>query len=572
MLVPRDYQSDSAQKAIDFMRLISEPGVLVLTTAAGKSIIVSLIAHVVQKAKKRVLCLAPNGDLVTQNAEKYRAIGERCSLYSASVGQKHTGHPVVFATPISVANNLDDFDEEYALIVIDECHGVSEDEETTYKKIIAHLSKRNPKLRVLGLTATPMRGKEKLIGSKRTFKHIIHELPHQALCDLGWVLPYKLGHISQHYEMAGIKVQSNGRFSQSDIDEATLHKERLTRAIVNEVVATMENDGRKCGMFFASSIKHAEEVLSYLPSGILITGKTPKGERKRLLDEVRNGKHKYVVNVGTLTTGTDLPIVDTIVLLRAMEAVGLLLQILGRGCRLYNKEWKLPASELNWKHEQYDGKRDCLVLDHGQNIERFSLDDDLTIAGLVEAKIKEDTEDEYFEVECPECNTPNRHTAQRCTGIVDGARCTYRFVYKECESCQAQNSPSARHCWKCDHELLDPNRKLTLKASVPAGTPHYVEVLSMDMQAHFKNDEKMLRVNYNVTDGEKEFRVSEYFKPQHDNPYNRRRFNNFAQFIGAAGNTVDNVLLEADTLTPPARVLVKKPKGSKYYSVESWQR
>ena len=546
------------------MRHSTEHGVLVLTTAAGKSIVVAMLAEVVQKAGKRVLCLAPNGDLIRQNAQKYRATGNHCSLFSASLNRKHTGHPVVFATPISVTNSLDDFNDEYALLIIDEAHGVSEDDETAYQKIIAHLTIKNPKLRVLGLTATPMRGKTKLIAKGRTFEHVIHELPHGVLSELGWVVPYSLGRVKSHYEMANIKTQSNGKFKQSEIDDATLNKERLTRSIINDVIHIMQEDGRKCAMVFAASVKHAQEIVSYLPEGeaILITGKTAKGERRDELEEARNGKWRFLVTVTALGTGTDVPICDTVVFLRATESIGLLLQFMGRGCRLYDDKWTLPAGELNWKHEQYQGKCDCLVLDYGENIERFSLDDDLTITGLVDEKNKQDDDGEFFPVECPDCKTINRHTAQRCVGTTtEGARCQYRFIYKTCESCGCNNSPSARHCWKCEAELIDPNDKLTRAPSVSIGTPFQVAVIDMTLKSHWKGESNTLRVDYKVTDGAKTWTVSEFKKPG-SYPWHK-----WTQAVSASGNTIENVILEAATLNVPTRLMVKRRKASKYYEI-----
>ena len=138
MITPRDYQQAAYDAGIAHARATDEPCILELGTAAGKSIIVAMLAQTVQKANKRVLVLCPNGDLVVQNSQKYKDIGERCSIYSAKLGRKNTGWPVVFATPISVANNLGDFGDEYALVIIDECHGVSEEEDSSYQKILKH--------------------------------------------------------------------------------------------------------------------------------------------------------------------------------------------------------------------------------------------------------------------------------------------------------------------------------------------------------------------------------------------------------------------------------------------------
>lgn len=546
------------------MRHSTEHGVLVLTTAAGKSIVVAMLANVVQKAGKRVLCLAPNGDLVRQNAEKYRATGNNCSIFSASLNRKHTGHPVVFATPLSVINSLDDFIDEYALLIIDEAQGVSEDDETTYQRIIAHLSAKNPRLRVLGLTATPMRGKTKLVGKGRTFEHVIHELPHHVLSGMGWVVPFSLGYVKTHYDLAKLKAQSNGKFKQSEVDHETLGKERLTRQIIEDDIRIMDEQGRKCAMVFAASVKHAKEIISYLPEveAIMITGQTAKGERRDELDEARKGNWRFLVTVTALGTGTDVPICDTIIFLRATESIGLLLQFMGRGCRLYDASWRHSPAELNWKHSDYRGKTDCLILDHGENIERFSLDDDLTITGLVDEKNKQDANDEFFPVECPECGTVNRHTAQRCVGTtVEGVRCSYRFIFKECVHCGVHNSPSARYCWKCEGELIDPNEKLTRAAAVSIGTPFQVAVIEMSLRSHYKGESHTLRVDYKCTDGSKTFTVSEFKKPG-SYPWHK-----WTQSVKASGNTIENVIMEAATLQVPTRLMVKRRKGSKYHEV-----
>ncbi|MDE3023305.1 MAG: zinc ribbon domain-containing protein, partial [Pseudomonadota bacterium] len=247
-------------------------------------------------------------------------------------------------------------------------------------------------------------------------------------------------------------------------------------------------------------------------------------------------------------------------------------QILGRGCRLHDPQWPLPPSEMNWQHPDYHGKRDCLVLDYGENIERFALDDNLTITGLVEAKLKEE-DGEYFAIACPECGTENRHTAHRCIGkTFEGTRCQYRFVWKSCDACETQNSPSARYCWKCEHELIDPNAKLTSQASVAPGTPFFVNVESMSLRRHIKGDEPMLRVDYLVNDGNRSFAVSEFFKPENQNPFHRKRLRYFSELVGAHGVSVDDFLAQSDSMSAPDRLLIKREKGSKYYQIESRRR
>lgn len=563
MYKPRDYQQEAYDAGITHARTSEEPAILELGTAAGKSIIIAMLAQTVKKSGKRVLVLCPNSDLCTQNVEKFRAIGEQCSIYSAKLNSKNTGHKVVFATPISVANNLEDFDESYALIIVDEAHTVGEDDESSYQKIFSYLKNRNKKIRLIGLTATPVRGKTKLVSDESTFNHVAYSMPSCELSKRGWTVPPVLGVSRDEYHLAEVKIQSNGRFKQSDIDEHTLEKERITRHICNETIRIMDEQGRNAAMFFASSLRHAAEIVSYLPPGdtAFIDGFTLEKDRTRILEETREGKWRYLVNVATLTTGTDVTIIDTIVLCRATHSIGLLLQILGRACRLHCPGFDKSLGQMNWLHQSYDGKKDYLVLDFGGNIDRFSLDDDLTITGLVSAKNKQD-DDEYFAIECPDCKTENRHTAQRCIGIdSNGDRCKYRFIFKDCQECGAKNSPSARHCSECSATLIDPEKNLTRNPAIGAGLAFQVAVMSMTLRQHFKGESESLRVEYSVTDGERTYEVNEFLKPS------MWSWKKWSQQTGCIATTVELAVESARALTMPTRLMIKKKKQSKYFEI-----
>ena len=91
----------------------------------------------------------------------------------------------------------------------------------------------------------------------------------------------------------------------------------------------------------------------------------------QLINDFKAQKFKYIVSVGTLTTGFDSPHVDTIAVLRATESASLFQQIIGRGLRLC------------------DGKSDCLVLDYASNIERHELEGDLFTPKITAYRAKE---------------------------------------------------------------------------------------------------------------------------------------------------------------------------------------
>ena len=78
----------------------------------------------------------------------------------------------------------------------------------------------------------------------------------------------------------------------------------------------------------------------------MVLGDTEIGERSRIVNDFKQKKFKYLVNVSVLTTGFDAPHVDVIAILRPTESNSLYQQIVGRGLRLA------------------EGKKDCYVLDY----------------------------------------------------------------------------------------------------------------------------------------------------------------------------------------------------------------
>ena len=104
----RPYQQQAHDAAIEWVKNTADPCVLELPTGSGKSLIVAAIANTLHNISKgkHVLCIVPSKELLEQNAEKYEAIGNPCSLFSASVGETCLKYPVVFGTPISIKNKI----------------------------------------------------------------------------------------------------------------------------------------------------------------------------------------------------------------------------------------------------------------------------------------------------------------------------------------------------------------------------------------------------------------------------------------------------------------------------------
>ena len=108
-----------------------------------------MIAELAKRARGRVLVLAHVKELVAQNHAKYCAYGLERTSSPPACSRKSAGK-VVFGSVQSVARNLPLFDGAFSLLIVDECHRISDDDDNQYQQIIQHLQKTNPQLRLLG--------------------------------------------------------------------------------------------------------------------------------------------------------------------------------------------------------------------------------------------------------------------------------------------------------------------------------------------------------------------------------------------------------------------------------------
>lgn len=503
----RAYQQEAVKRVVHHFRATSDPAVVVLPTGSGKSLVIAELARL---ARGRVLVLAHVRELVEQNHAKYQAYGLVADIFSAGLKRKEASRQVVFGSVQSVVRNLAQFnDASFTLLVIDECHRVSLEEDSSYRQVIDHLQRQNPQLKILGLTATPFRLGQGFIyhrhyhgmvrgGEESFFTDCVFEQPLRLMVKQGFLAaPRRLDMAIEGYDFSALAPSSSGLFREEELNRVVAGS-RATPGIIAQVV----EQAADCQgvMVFAATVAHAEEIMRYLPAdqSALITGATVSAERTALIDAFKARKLKYLVNVAVLTTGFDAPHVDLIAILRPTESVSLYQQIVGRGLRLS------------------PGKEACLILDYAGNPW------DLYAPEVGEPR--PDSDSEPVQVECPECGHANlfwgkrdgelviEHFGRRCQGLVeDGAgrrsQCTFRFRFKVCDACGAENDIAARRCHGCEKLLVDADDKL--KEALRLKDAKVLRVSGMQLEATTNGRGlPRLKVTYHDEDGAS---LSEWF-------------------------------------------------------------
>lgn len=518
----RDYQQTAVDNVVKYFKKKRDPAVVVLPTGAGKSLVIAELARI---AKGRVLVLAHVKELVEQNHEKYVSYGLSAGIYSASLGKKDRDHKAIFGNVQSIARAPDEFFDDFSLLVIDECHRVADEGSTQYQEVIAKLKERNPGLCILGLTATPYRlglgwiyeyaaAGELKTEQPRFFKQCVYELPLSYMIKNKYLtLPVKVDIPVTSYDFS--ELSEKGRmYTAAEVEEILKTQKRLTPLIIKNIMDITQRYERQGVMIFSASVRHAEEIMTYLPpeDSRLVVGGTEMAERDQTIRDFKAKKFKYLVNVSVLTTGFDAPHVDVIAILRPTESNSLYQQIVGRGLRLA------------------DGKRECYVLDY------TGMGHDIYSPEVSDKRPKKDTVPVL--VPCPECGFENsfwgyaddegvvyEHFGRKCRGAAQDPAtmeitpCGFRFRLKLCHSCGAENDVTARACEKCDAVLIDADAKLKqakLSKNSHVMTPDRITF----EEKPDKNGNPYLEVRYYDYDGQ-------YFSEAHffGNPTSVKKFN-----------------------------------------------
>jgi len=528
--VLRPYQRQAVERVVAHFRAGDEPAVVVLPTGSGKSLVIAELARL---ARGRVLALAHVRELVEQNHAKYLAYGLEADIFSAGLGRKESARQVVFGSVQSVVRHLDAFDDEasahgpFTLLVIDECHRVSLEKDASYRRVIDHLRRVNPRLKVLGLTATPYRLGQGFIYHRHHhgmvrgdedcfFRDCVFEQPLRLMVRQGFLAePVKVDAAVARYDFSALVPGTGGAFREDEMNRVVAAS-RATPGIIADVIA--QSTERQGVMIFAASVAHAEEILTYLPPGAaaLVTGDTDGDERRRLIEAFKARRLKFLVNVSVLTTGFDAPHVDLIAILRPTESVGLYQQIVGRGLRLS------------------PGKADCLVLDYAGN--------PWDLYAPEVGSPRPDSDSQPVQVECPACGHANlfwgkydgevllEHFGRRCQGLVNDAgiglsapepgsrQCDFRFRFKTCGECGAENDIAARRCHGCRVLLVDADDKL--RDALRLKDARVLRVSGMQLEPSLNGrGQSRLKVTYHDEDGAT---LNEWFALQ--TPAQRRAF------------------------------------------------
>ncbi|RQW27147.1 DUF3427 domain-containing protein [Rhodobacteraceae bacterium CH30] len=361
-LQPKSYQQEMLEALASERAHGRIRNLLVAATGTGKTMIAAFDYRRLCRergGRPRLLFVAHRIEILQQAMHSFRAVlgdngfGE---VLNAETQPGSYDHLFASIQTLDRRDLLTRFGADYwHMVIIDECHHLAAAQFDRFASAV------KPAI-LLGLTATPERSDGSPIdgyfdhrpdGSPAAELRLWHAL------DLQLLAPFEYYACDDDTDLSQISWGKAGEREQLsqllDVNSARAH------LVLREWRRLCADPSQSKALVFCVSIAHAHfmtEMLNRagLPA-VCVSSESSKEERHNAPRLLAAGKIVAIVTVDLYNEGVDLPMVDTLLLLRPTQSPVLFQQQIGRGLRLF------------------EGKESCLILDFvGQHRAEFRFD------------------------------------------------------------------------------------------------------------------------------------------------------------------------------------------------------
>lgn len=363
---------------------------LVSPTGSGKTVMFSYLSARLKEAGQRVAILVHRDELCDQVSRTLGEFNVRHGLIVAGslYDRRETVH---VASVFTLARRLDRVAVPDYVICDEAHHGIAA---STWGKVIAFWREKNPKLRIIGVTATPKRLSGEGLG--QTFDTMVMGRTTRELIEMDRLAPYRLFAPAQAVDLSGVHMQA-GDFNRKELAGA-MDKPAIVGSAVGEYRKLLNGAP---AVAFCVSVEHAQHTADQFRAAgfrsISIDGKMDKGLRRDLVRDFRNGQINVLTSCELISEGFDIQGIIGAILLRPTWSLALYLQQVGRALRTA------------------PGKEAAIILDHVGNSGRHGMPDDPREWSLTDSvKKKGKAEDNAACRQCASCYAVSPAAASKC--------------------------------------------------------------------------------------------------------------------------------------------------------------
>lgn len=342
-MIERPYQEKTIKEARELAKRGEKRIFIQAPTGAGKTFIFCKFIVAAAEKQKRAAVVVRGRQLVEQASQRLSGFGVEHGVFMASHKGFNPALPIqVCSVDTCISRNVF---PKADILVVDEAHlAVS----PSYKRFLENYEDSF----WLSVSATPWHKD----GLKHLASEVIYPISMRELIEQGYLAKPKY-YVPSRFDDTEIKIK-NGEYDEKETLEA-FDRQRIYGDVVREWKV---HGVGKASLCFAINLSHARIIAQSFTAGgirsLVIDASWSLENRAKAIKELEEKKIDVIINVGTMTTGVDIPFLDNIIFCRPTRSKILYTQMVGRGTRVT------------------DTKNTFKIIDHVENVKRHGFIED----------------------------------------------------------------------------------------------------------------------------------------------------------------------------------------------------
>ncbi len=323
---------------------------LVAATGTGKTMVAAFdysrwsSAQEVHGHRPSFLFIAHREEILSQALGTFRAVLRDQNFGDLLVGGRDPGQQMHLFCSIQSYNSRHLValpPEHFDYVVVDEFHHA---EAPSYLRLMNHL---RPKV-LLGMTATPERADGLDVfrwfdGEASAEIRLPDAINRRLLC------PFQYFGITDCVDLDGLTWQRGG-YDVRQLDQLYTGNDARAGLVLDKVRELLLDPEQARGLGFCVSVAHASFMARFftdhgLPA-MALSAQSDDEERRLAQQKLVRREVNFLFVVDLYNEGVDIPVADTVLLLRPTESLTVYLQQLGRGLRLHEEKECLTVLDL----------------------------------------------------------------------------------------------------------------------------------------------------------------------------------------------------------------------------------
>ena len=279
-----------------------------MATGLGKTV---TFAHIPRRGP--MLILSHREELVRQPLKYFDCLTgvEMAGLHASPAAE------VVSASVQTMTHRMDEYDPfSFDIVIVDEAHHAAA---ASYRKILDYFGSRL----TLGFTATPFRGDGVRLDD--VFDNIIFSRDLRWGIQNGYLSDIFCRRVNIGYDLSAVHMR-HGDYAPGELDEAM-------EGTADAIAQAYREMATGATLIFAVSVRQANEIAAKIPGAVVVTEETK--DRADIIRRFTAREIPCIVNCIVFTEGTDIPLIETVIVARPTQSDTLYTQMAGRGLRLY---------------------------------------------------------------------------------------------------------------------------------------------------------------------------------------------------------------------------------------------